>query len=147
MLTFLLVPISSCESIKLADAKDLSRLQGHEQISVLPPEPIINPVTPSVNTASTTSMKSATLRSGKRACLRSLGKDDDKPPKIKAEREREEKYVNNAQESIQDINEAFKELGRKCKMHLKPERAMTKLNILRQAVEVISTLENQIRGI
>ncbi|GBO27880.1 Protein daughterless, partial [Araneus ventricosus] len=46
---------------------------------------------------------------------------------------------------VRDINEAFKELGRMCMMHLKTERALTKLNILYQAVEVISTLENQVR--
>ncbi|CAL1284402.1 unnamed protein product [Larinioides sclopetarius] len=144
------VPISTCESVKLEglpDAKDLSCLQGHEQISVLSPEPIVNPLTPSMNAASTTARKSAAPRSGKRARSRSIGEDDDEPPEIKAEREKERRHANNARERIRvrDINEAFKELGRMCMMHLKTERAMTKLNILYQAVEVISTLENQVR--
>ncbi|XP_055936134.1 transcription factor 12-like isoform X3 [Argiope bruennichi] len=144
------VPISTCESVKLeglSDAKDLSCLQGHEQISVLSPEPIVSSVTPSMSTATTTARKSAAARSGKRARSRSIGEDDDEPPEVKAERERERRHANNARERIRvrDINEAFKELGRMCMMHLKTERAMTKLNILYQAVEVISTLENQVR--
>jgi hypothetical protein len=47
---------------------------------------------------------------------------------------------------VRDINEAFKELGRMCMMHLKAEKAQTKLNILHQAVEVITTLEDSVRG-
>lgn len=47
---------------------------------------------------------------------------------------------------VRDINEAFKELGRMCQMHLHSEKAQTKLNILHQAVEVITTLETQVRG-
>lgn len=50
---------------------------------------------------------------------------------------------------VRDINEAFKELGRLCMMHYsKTDRPpMTKLNILYQAVEVITTLESQVRGL
>lgn len=47
---------------------------------------------------------------------------------------------------VRDINEAFKELGRMCQMHLKAEKAQTKLNILHQAVDVISSLESAVRG-
>lgn len=47
---------------------------------------------------------------------------------------------------MRDINEAFKELGRMCQLHLKQDKAQTKLNILHQAVEVITSLEQQVRG-
>ena len=47
---------------------------------------------------------------------------------------------------VRDINEAFKELGRMVVMHLKCDKAQTKLNILHQAVDVITSLEQQVRG-
>lgn len=47
---------------------------------------------------------------------------------------------------VRDINEAFKELGRMCMIHCKNDKAQTKLNILHMAVEVITTLEQQVRG-
>lgn len=48
---------------------------------------------------------------------------------------------------MRDINEAFKELGRMCSVHLKAaDKNQTKLNILHQAVDVITNLEQQVRG-
>lgn len=47
---------------------------------------------------------------------------------------------------IRDINEALKELGRMCMSHLKSDKPQTKLGILNMAVEVIMTLEQQVRG-
>jgi transcription factor E2-alpha len=47
---------------------------------------------------------------------------------------------------VRDINESFKELGRMCSMHLKNDRSQTKLNVLQQAVAVITSLEQQVRG-
>ena len=47
---------------------------------------------------------------------------------------------------IRDINEALKELGRMCMAHLKTDKPKTKLGILNMAVEVIMTLEQQVRG-
>lgn len=47
---------------------------------------------------------------------------------------------------IRDINEALKELGRMCSSHLKSDKPQTKLGILNMAVEVIMTLEQQVRG-
>lgn len=47
---------------------------------------------------------------------------------------------------VRDINESFKELGRMCSLHLKNDRAQTKLTVLQQAVAVITALEQQVRG-
>ncbi|XP_032108277.1 transcription factor E2-alpha isoform X4 [Sapajus apella] len=62
-------------------------------------------------------------------------------------RDRERRMANNARERVRvrDINEAFRELGRMCQMHLKSDKAQTKLLILQQAVQVILGLEQQVR--
>nr|XP_022902749.1 protein daughterless isoform X5 [Onthophagus taurus] len=73
--------------------------------------------------------------------------DGDIDPDIKAQREKERRQANNARERIRirDINEALKELGRMCMSHLKTDKPQTKLGILNMAVEVIMTLEQQVR--
>ena len=59
-----------------------------------------------------------------------------------------ERLANNARERlrVRDINDAFKELGRICQMHLKTDKPQTKLVILQQAVQVIMSLEIRLRG-
>lgn len=74
--------------------------------------------------------------------------DEDLPVEIKAEREKVRRMANNTRERlrVRDINEAFKELGRMCQLHLSNEKPQTKLIVLQQAVNVILNLEQQVRG-
>lgn len=74
-------------------------------------------------------------------------KDVNEDSTTKVLRETERRHANNARERIRvrDINEAFKELGRMCSLHLKNESPQTKLTILHQAVTIITSLESQVR--
>ncbi|TSK13415.1 Cingulin-like protein 1 [Bagarius yarrelli] len=78
----------------------------------------------------------------------SIPEDENLSPEQKAEKEKERRLANNARERlrVRDINEAFKELGRMCQLHLKSDKPQTKLLILHQAVAVILSLEQQVRG-
>ncbi|XP_062868442.1 transcription factor 3b isoform X2 [Trichomycterus rosablanca] len=73
--------------------------------------------------------------------------DEDLPAEVKLERDKERRVSNNARERlrVRDINEAFKELGRMCQLHLSMDKPQTKLLILHQAVNVILNLEQQVR--
>ncbi|XP_052742807.1 protein daughterless isoform X7 [Bicyclus anynana] len=83
----------------------------------------------------------------RRYCSSADEGDDEMDPQAKALREKERRQANNARERIRirDINEALKELGRMCMTHLKSDKPQTKLGILNMAVEVIMTLEQQVR--
>ncbi|XP_028296638.1 transcription factor E2-alpha-like isoform X2 [Gouania willdenowi] len=73
--------------------------------------------------------------------------DENLTAEEKELRERERRLANNARERVRvrDINEAFRELGRMCQVHLQSDKAQTKLVILQQAVQVIMGLEKQVR--
>lgn len=47
---------------------------------------------------------------------------------------------------VRDINEAFKELGHMISMHTGGTTPMTKLMVLQNAVNIITQLEQQVRG-
>lgn len=99
--------------------------------------------------SSSMSSSASSSKRGKRSRKESESNIDDEslPPEVKAMRERERRSANNARERIRirDINEALKELGRICMSHLKSDKPQTKLGILNMAVDVIMTLEQQVR--
>ncbi|XP_031753819.1 transcription factor E2-alpha isoform X6 [Xenopus tropicalis] len=94
--------------------------------------------------------ESKTQRSRTRCSINSSGgssKEESNSVEEKDSRDRDRRMSNNARERVRvrDINEAFKELGRMVQMHMKADKAQTKLIILQQAVQVIMTLEQQVR--
>ena len=93
---------------------------------------------------------SSTQRGGKRRKNANSSDDDGSiDPETKGHREKDRRYSNNARERmrIRDINDALNELGR-VRMMLKSnkgEKPQTKLGVLNMAVDVINTLESQVR--
>ncbi|KAK8738408.1 hypothetical protein OTU49_003852 [Cherax quadricarinatus] len=91
----------------------------------------------------------AGAKGGKRSRSSGSSTEDEEctDPETKALREKERRQANNARERIRirDINDALKELGRMCMTHLKTDKPQTKLGILNMAVDVIMSLEQQVR--
>jgi len=77
----------------------------------------------------------------------SIDGDVDKDGFVQGKKDSDRRWTNNQRERvrIRDINEALKELGRICSTHLKSDKPMTKLGIMNNAVDVIMTLEQQVR--
>lgn len=73
--------------------------------------------------------------------------DSNLDPEEREGKDKDRRYQNNQRERvrIRDINDALKELGRICSTHAKADKAMTKLGILNNAVDVIMALEQQVR--
>ncbi|XP_055322595.1 protein daughterless isoform X17 [Sitodiplosis mosellana] len=121
----------------------LERVPANSKKRKEPPDTDTKPSSSSVDGSNKGGKR--TRRKISRSCS-SEGEDDEEPA-VKAQRERERRQANNARERIRirDINEALKELGRMCSTHLKSDKPQTKLGILNMAVEVIMTLEQQVR--
>lgn len=47
---------------------------------------------------------------------------------------------------MRDINEAFAELGHLCALHMDAEKPLTKLGVIQEAVNIITSLEQRVRG-
>ncbi|CAG9861541.1 unnamed protein product [Phyllotreta striolata] len=104
-------------------------------------------VQPNSTSAPSTKSTKRSRRYLDNSCLSNADEDEIDDPNGKAVREKERRQANNVRERIRirDINEALKELGRMCMAHLKTDKPQTKLGILNMAVEVIMTLEQQVR--
>lgn len=87
------------------------------------------------------SKKSRTSADAENAEDESLDSED------KEAKDKDRRWTNNQRERvrIRDINDALKELGRICSSHLKNDKPMTKLAIMNTAVDVILSLEQQVR--
>ncbi|XP_072748564.1 transcription factor 4-like isoform X7 [Anoplolepis gracilipes] len=136
------LPVTNAKYISLEKRKDPPDSSGGEtkpSSSELAAAGVIGAAT-----VNSTSQGKGTKRS-RRYC--SSADEDCDDPGTKAVREKERRQANNVRERIRirDINEALKELGRMCMTHLKTDKPQTKLGILNMAVEVIMTLEQQVR--
>ena len=84
---------------------------------------------------------------GRRGRKRKSEEETVDPPGTKMVKENQRRSANNARERIRikDINEALKELGRITMTHLKTDKPQTKLSVMNLAVDLIISLEQQVR--
>ncbi|XP_064596094.1 transcription factor 12-like isoform X4 [Liolophura sinensis] len=122
---------------------------------------------PHSNQSASSSSNAPPSKRSRRSTEQATG-DEDESPETKVERERLRRQANNARESdepedpeqaalrrqannarervrVRDINEAFKELGQMVTLHVGSNQPLTKLMILQHAVNVITSLEQQVR--
>ena len=128
------------------------------QPQTLPPPPAPSLPMPAMNLLNTTPPNMKAAKNSMSKAMQSLqavqqhidsleNSPENETPEEREIRERERRAANNARERlrVRDINEAFKELGKMCGIHLKSDKPQTKLSILQQAVNVITGLEHQVR--
>ncbi|XP_046741357.1 transcription factor 12 isoform X13 [Diprion similis] len=136
------LPVSNAKYISLEKRKDPPDSSGGET------KPSSSDLVTGAGVIGASTVNSTSQGKGtKRSRRYSSAEEDCDDPGTKAVREKERRQANNVRERIRirDINEALKELGRMCMTHLKTDKPQTKLGILNMAVEVIMTLEQQVR--
>lgn len=133
-------PIKIEKSEKVEVSKVEKSIEKSSQSSVQVGEPPVKRSRPHNKASSSNDDRYADLES-------SLDDDPNLSVADKAERERLRRQANNNRERVRvrDINEAFKELGQMVTLHCNSSQPLTKLMVLQQAVNVITSLEGQVR--
>ena len=139
---------SAAQSSAAAKAANKSASKGNKSVQNTPPVVVSTPSAQGVITLMNQLASAQSALAAPPSSLENSPIDDNETPEEREYREKERRAANNARERlrVRDINEAFKELGKMCGIHLKSDKPQTKLSILQQAVNVITNLEQQVRG-